>query len=185
MITGLMNSSMTQLLVSAELLRKVAFPAWAPVLAGSAVQFVQVGLELGVLVGMMLILGNVGWTWLLAIPVLAAGACFGQGVGLALSITNARRGDVMHTTAIVLALLYFLTPVLYPLNLAQEQGGVMNLVVTLNPITWYVSMMHDIMYSLVLPPLPRLIGLLVLGYATLWGGFVFFRSREADVGEIL
>jgi ABC-2 type transport system permease protein len=184
-VTGLMNASMTQLLISGELLRKVAFPAWAPVLGGSVVQAVQVALEFLVLVIVMLYLRNVGWTWLLALPILLAAACFGQGVGLVLAIRNAYSGDVMHTASVVLAIAYFLTPVLYPLEMVDAQGGLLAWVVNLNPLTWYVSALHDVMYSLVLPTLSRLAVLFVVGYGTLWAGFAYFRRRDVGLGELL
>jgi ABC-type polysaccharide/polyol phosphate export permease len=185
LLTGLMNSSMTQLLISGELLRKVAFPAWTAVVGGSVVQLMQVAVEFLVLVVMMVILGNVGWTWLLALPVMLAAACFGQGIGLFLAMLNAHCGDVRYTTTVVLAILYFLTPVMYPLAMLDGQGGVLAWVIILNPLTWYVSAMHDVMYSLVIPALPRFAALLVVGYGTLWAGFTYFNRRDDGLGELL
>ena len=185
LITGLINASMTQLLISGELRRKVAFPAWAPVLAGSVVELIQVAMEVLLLTVFLALLGNVGWTWLLAIPILLAGACFGQGLGLALAVLNARFGDVMYTTTVTLRLVYFLTPVLYPLSLVESQVGALAAVVKANPFTWYVSALHDVLYSLVLPSPLTLVGIAVLGYGTLWAGFAFFVRQSQDVGELL
>ena len=50
--SSLLNLSMTQLKSNGELLKKVQFPAWAPILGASIVQIVQVVLELIVLVAM-------------------------------------------------------------------------------------------------------------------------------------
>ena len=70
LFSSLLTLSMTQLKSNGELLKKVQFPAWAPVLGASIVQLIQVVLELVVLIAMFLFLGNVGWTWILAIPIL-------------------------------------------------------------------------------------------------------------------
>jgi ABC-type polysaccharide/polyol phosphate export permease len=185
LLTGLMNASMTQLLISGELRRKVAFPIWAPVIGGSVVELLQVALEFGLLVVFLLVLGNVGWTWLLGIPILLAAAFFAQGIGLVLAMMNARHGDVLHTTTVVLTLLYFLTPVLYPLSMAESQGGVLEVVIISNPLTWFVSAMHDVMYSLVIPPTGRLFGLFVIGYVSLWCGFRYTTRHEQDIGELV
>jgi hypothetical protein len=45
--------------------------------------------------------------------------------------------------------------------------------------------MHDVMYSLVIPALPRFAALLVVGYGTLWAGFTYFNRRDDGLGELL
>ena len=50
LFSSFLTLSMTQLKASGELLKKVQFPAWAPILGASIVQLIQVLLELAVLV---------------------------------------------------------------------------------------------------------------------------------------
>ena len=45
LFAAMINLSMSSLRESGSLLRKVAFPAWAPVLGAGLVQLIQVGLE--------------------------------------------------------------------------------------------------------------------------------------------
>ncbi len=73
---------------------------------------------------MFLWLRNVGWTWILAIPILVGCVLFAQGIGLVLSIINARFGDVQYIVAVVLGALYFLTPVLYPISMLDGQNEI-------------------------------------------------------------
>jgi ABC-type polysaccharide/polyol phosphate export permease len=185
LFSSLLNLSMTQLKSNGELLKKVQFPAWAPILGASIVQLVQVLLELAVLVAMFLWLGNIGWTWLLAVPILVGTMLFSQGLGLMLSIVNARFGDVQYIVAVVLGALYFLTPVLYPMSLLEGQNELLGLVIRLNPMSWYVQAMHDSMYSLVAPAPFVTIALLVGGYLTFWIGFAVFNRWSEDIGELL
>lgn len=185
LFAGLLNLSMTQLKSNGELLKKVQFPAWAPILGASIVQLIQVLLELTVLVLMFLWLGNVGWTWVLAIPILVGTALFAQGIGLVLSIINARFGDVMYIVAVVLSALYFLTPVLYPISMVDGQNELLSLVVKLNPMSWYVESMHEVMYSLVSPPALVIVALLVGGFLTFWAGLAIFNRGSEDIGELL
>lgn len=185
LFAGLLNLSMTQLKSNGELLKKVQFPAWAPILGASIVQLIQVLLELAVLVVMFLWLGNVGWTWVLAIPILVGTALFAQGIGLVLSIINARFGDVMYIVAVVLSALYFLTPVLYPISMVDGQNELLSLVVKLNPMSWYVESMHEVMYSLVAPPALVIAALLVGGFLTFWAGLAIFNRGSEDIGELL
>ena len=185
LFSSLLNLSMTQLKSNGELLKKVQFPAWAPIIGASIVQLVQVALELLVLIAMLLFLRNAGWTWVLAIPILLGTMLFAQGIGLVLSIINARFGDVMYIVAVVLGALYFLTPVLYPISMVEGQSEWLAWIIRLNPMSWYVQSMHDVMYSLVAPPALVIVGLLVGGFAVFWAGFAVFNRWSEDIGELL
>lgn len=185
LFSSLLNLSMTQLKSNGELLKKVQFPAWAPIIGASIVQLVQILLELIVLVAMFLVLRNVGWTWILAIPILAGLMLFSQGIGLVLSIVNARFGDVMYIVAVVLGALYFLTPVLYPMSMVEGQSEWLGWIIKLNPMSWYVQAMHDAMYSLVAPSALVVGSLLVGGFLVFWAGFAVFNRWSEDIGELL
>ena len=185
LFSGLLVLSMTQLRASGELLRKVHFPAWTPILGASVVQLIQVALELVVLIAMFLWLGNIGVSWLLAIPVLIATAMFGQGIGLMLSVVNARYGDVQYVVQVVLQALYFLTPILYPLTLVEGTANWLANIVKANPLTWFVETMHQVMYSLVVPDWWVIPGLLLFGFLTFWAGFTIFNRTSEDIGELL
>ena len=185
LFSGLLMLSMTQLKSNGELLRKVHFPAWTPILGASVVQLVQVALEIVVLIGMFAWQRNIGITWVLAIPILIASAMFGQGIGLMLSVVNARYGDVQYIVQVVLQALYFLTPILYPLTLVEETAEWLALIVKANPLTWFVEPMHQIMYSLVWPEWWVVPGLLVFGSAVFWAGFTIFNRSSEDIGELL
>ena len=185
LFSGLLTLSMTQLKSNGELLRKVHFPAWTPILGASVVQLVQVALEVVVLVGMFIWQRNLGITWLLGIPVLIATAMFGQGIGLMLSVVNARYGDVQYIVQVVLQALYFMTPILYPLALVEGTAEWLAVLVKANPLTWFVETMHQVMYSLVWPEPWVVPGLLLFGFVVFWLGFTIFNRSSEDIGELL
>jgi ABC-2 type transport system permease protein len=185
LFSSLLNLSMSQLKSNGELLKKVQFPAWTPILGASIVQLVQIVLELAVLIAMFLFLRNVGWTWILAVPILIGALLFSQGLGLMLSIVNARYGDVQYIVAVVLGALYFLTPVLYPMSMIEGTNEILGWIIRLNPMSWYVQAMHDAMYSLVAPSALVIGGLLLGGFLTFWAGFAIFNRWSEDIGEML
>ena len=88
---------------------------------------------------------------------------FAQGIGLMLSILNAKFGDVQYIVAVVLGALYFLTPVLYPMSLLEGQNEILGWIIKANPMSWYVQAMHDVMYSLTAPVWWEILALLVGG----------------------
>ena len=185
LLQGTLVVSMTQLKGSGELLKKVQFPAWAPVIGSSLVQLLQVLLEFAVLVVMLLWLRNIGWTWLLAIPILLGLYLFAQGLGLMLSILNAHFGDVQYIVTVVLGALYFLTPVLYPMSLIDGQHELLSAVVHANPMSWFVQAMHDVMYSLSAPSALEIGALLLGGFLVFWIGFTAFSRTSDNLGELL
>lgn len=186
MFLGLINLSMSSLRESGALLRKVAFPAWAPVLGSAMVQLIQVALETSVLLVWFLVVGNVGWAWLYA-PFLFAGlALFSTGLGLLLSTANARFGDVEYMVAVALSALYFLTPILYPVDpTIPSDKGLLRAFVSDQPVSLFVKAIHDSLYSLSGPGVLTTAALLAFGTAVFgFGLWVFDRTTE-DVGELL
>jgi ABC-type polysaccharide/polyol phosphate export permease len=184
LMTGLIDTAMTQLLISRELLRKAAFPAWAPVIGGSAIPLLQTGIEFVLLSAVLGLFLNISWTWLLAIPIVCGAAMFGLGIGLALSPANVRFGDVRNVTAVMLGLLFFLTPIMYPVSLLVGRGYLLEIVLRGNPFGWYVTAMHDAMYSLEAPAPWVTAGLLTMGYLVLLGGFTLFQRGSEGLAEL-
>lgn len=184
-VATLLTLSMSSLRESGALLRKVAFPAWAPVLGTGLVQMVQVSLETIVLLGWFLVVGNVGWSWLWAPFIFGALALFAQGVGLLLSTANARFGDVQYVVGVVLAALYFLTPVLYPVSAVPNDYPWLRTVIQYHPVSLFVQALHSALYGLDGPGLLGTAGLVVLGVGVFLGGLWVFDRTTEDVGEIL
>ena len=162
--SGLVVGSMAQLRSNGELLRKVHFPAWAPVIGASLVQFIQV---------------------ILAIPILIAMALFAQGIGLILAILNTRFGDVQYMVTVALGALYFLTPILYPISVIEDSASWLKSIVMANPLSWFVLPMHDVMYSLRAPEWWVIPALLVFGATVFTIGFKVFERTGEDIGELL
>jgi ABC-2 type transport system permease protein len=185
LFSSLLLLSMTELKASGDLLRKANFPAWAPIFGASIVQLIQVVLELIVLVIMFIVVLNVGWTWIFVIPILIATALFAQGLGLMLSILNARYGDVRYVVTVSLGALYFLTPILYPMSLVEDTASWLAWIVKLNPMSWFVEAMHQVMYTLQVPAWWLVPALLAFGAVVFMLGLKLFNRFSEDIGELL
>lgn len=185
LFAGLLTLSMQGLRASGELLRKVSFPAYAPVLGSSFVQLVQAGLELAILLGWFVVIGNVGVSWLAA-PILLVGlALMTQGIGLMLASANARFGDVAFIVNVALSALYFVTPILYPLSAVPADVPAVHAFVTYQPLSWFVEGLHDSLYELQWPAPLTLFGSLAFGAAVFTGGLWVFERTTEDIGELL
>jgi ABC-type polysaccharide/polyol phosphate export permease len=182
---GLLNLSMASLRESGALLRKVAIPACAPVLGSGMVQLIHVGLETLVLLVWFVVVGNIGWTWLCAPFLFLALALFAEGIGLMLSTANARFGDVQYIVGVVLAALYFLTPVLYPVSAVPDSAPWLRTFIDWQLVSVFVQALHASLYELDGPGLLKTGALVLVGIAVFWLGLWVFDRTTEDVGEML
>src|SRR5579875_876847 len=90
MFFGLVTGTMGSLISAGGLLRKVYFPASAPVFGSALATLNQTAIEFGLLVVAYVLLGNVGWMLVLVPVLLLLLFAFSLGCGLALSVVNAR-----------------------------------------------------------------------------------------------
>jgi ABC-type polysaccharide/polyol phosphate export permease len=179
------NLSMPTLLANGSLLQKVYFPSYTPVIGAAIAILVQTVIELTLLGLVLLLIGNVGPTWLLVPVWLALFAAFVSGTAVALSILNVYYRDLAHLSNVVLGLLFFLTPIIYPVTLVPEQwqGIPLRSIVALNPISEFVESLRNLVYDLVLPSPLRWAGLAAWTIAALTLAWVVYRRRGLDVGE--
>jgi ABC-type polysaccharide/polyol phosphate export permease len=181
------TGSMAALIGAGPLLRKIYFPPYVPV-AGSAIAVVtQTGIELGLLLAVYIAVGNISWTIVLVPVLLVLLAAFSLGVGLMLSILNARFRDVSYLVGVGLNLLFYATPIIYPITFVTDRYGQHPWLrlYEYNPVTAFVEAFRDVLYDLRLPSTARLGYLTVVSAATLVLGWLYFRRGSRDVSEEL
>lgn len=184
---AVVTGSMAALVGAGPLLKKIYFPPYAPVVGSGAATLVQTGIEVGLLLVVMLLVGNVGWSVLLAPYLLALLAAFSLGVGLAVSVLNVRYRDVAYLVTIGLNLLFYATPIIYPISLVPEQrnGIAVRDLYALNPLTQFVEAFRDVFYLLQAPSVLRLALLTVVSLVVLVLGWLVFQRGSRDVSEEL
>lgn len=175
------------LLGSGPLLQKIFIPSFVPCLSSSIAIGVQSIIEVGILVTILIALGNVGLTWLL-IPFWAV--ClfiFTASTTYMLSVLNVFFRDVAQLVAVALQMIFFLTPIIYPLSMIPEswRGLPVRSIVEASPFTEFVQGGHALLYDLQMPGWRTVIAVL------LWTGMAFagatWVSRRAgrDVSEFI
>lgn len=145
-----LNQGINSLVNTGQLLQKVYFPAYAPVLGSTLAVGVQSLIELGLLAAIFLLLLNAGCTWLL-IPLWAAAfLVFTTSLTIAVSVLNIYYRDLAHLVTISLQLWFYLTPVIYPLSMVPESwnGLPLQTLLQLNPLTQFVELFRALIYEL-------------------------------------
>jgi ABC-type polysaccharide/polyol phosphate export permease len=189
--SGVVNGGMGALIANANLIKKTAFPRELLVLAGSGALFATFLIEMAVLAVALLLFGLNPFLWLLpSLLLMLLVAVFGTGLGLMLSVANVYFRDSAHFVAIALQVLFYATPVIYPITLVS---GVdpdsmvarfhIDSLYMANPLVHFVEAFRDMLYEHHLPSLTTT-AVVVLSSAvsiTLgWAVFARFSKRLAE-----
>lgn len=180
--------SMTSFTQSGSLLRKVYFPAGAPIVAHSIAQVRQTMLEGLVAMLVLIVVGNMPWTfvlWPLLLPFMFS---FALGIGLVLSLFNAYYKDVSYLVNILTMLLFYCTPIIYSLDRVgdTEVGGIpATTILQFNPLTHFVTASRDLLYLGQIPTTGRIVAIVAMSVVSVVAGWAIFIRYSKDVSEIV
>jgi ABC-2 type transport system permease protein len=179
--------SMTALGAAGDLLRKVYFPPECPIIAHEVNVLVQTGMETLVIMVFLVIVQNVSWTFVLfpLLVVLVLG--FSVGLALVVGLLNVYYRDTNYLVGIGLNLLFYCTPIIYPVTLVPEEvaGLPARRIVELNPLANYTDMSRDLFYSLQAPTLNQWLYGIAWSVGMLLVGWKIFSRWSVDIGEEL
>ena len=181
------NIAIPTLLSNGPLLQKIYFPAFAPVLGATLAVLVQTMIEFGILAVILLVFGQVGPTWLLFPIWLVLFVLFVNGIATSLAILNVYARDIAHITAVVLQLLFFLTPIIYPITLVPEDwhGLPLRALVEANPLTQFIESLRALLYGLRSPDSINWILMTAWALIAVGVAAVVYRGRGQDIGETI
>ena len=179
--------SMSSLVGAGSLLRKIYFPPFAPVMGSGLAVLNQTAIEFGVLLIVYVVTMNMSWTILFLPLLLVFLAAFSLGVGMFLSMLNARFRDVNYIITVLLNFLFYSAPIIYPVELVRDKYAAYPWlqIYEYNPITVFVESFRAIMWDLKFPGWGNLIYMFVVSGVVLIGGWAFFQRRARDVSEEL
>jgi ABC-type polysaccharide/polyol phosphate export permease len=179
------NAGINGLLGSGGLLQKIYFPAYAPVLGAGLAVGIQSLIELGLLLVVLLVLGNIGFTWLLAPVLLALFVVFTSAIATAIAVLNVYYRDLAHLVNVALSLFFYLTPIIYTPSFVPESwnGIPLRAIVEFSPISEFITLFRALVYDLTPgDPGAWLAVVLWTGAALVWSTIVL-RRRGGDLGE--
>jgi ABC-type polysaccharide/polyol phosphate transport system ATPase subunit/ABC-type polysaccharide/polyol phosphate export permease len=131
------------LVTKGEMLKKIPFAPLAVPLSSVLTSAFIYGLTLVIVVGMVLALGiDPAWRWLQMIPLVLVLFAFTLGVAMLLSLFYVSIRDVMPIWVVVARLLFFLTPVFYPLEVAPH--GLQHVLI-LNPLALVIEQARHVL----------------------------------------
>ena len=139
-------------------------------------------IALPILVGMLLVGGDLGPTALLFVVLLAIQGVLMLGLAWLTAALNVHFRDVSHIVAVIVASLFYLTPVFYDLDQVPDKY---QWILQLNPMTVIVDGQHEILIN---GQVPNLLGLAAVAtfsaLVAAFGLWVFRRMEPGFVDEL-
>jgi ABC-2 type transport system permease protein len=164
-----LNMGLGAVVGNGNLIKKVYFPRELLVAAGTSSLVVTMLIEIGVLAAILLLAGNMVLPWLpMVLLLMLIEAVFVFGIALVLSVFNVYFRDVQYLVAILLQVIFYTVPIVYPIRYVPVHATVLGVeipllrIYSLNPLVRMVGAFRDVLYNLRFPPMFDLL------YITLW-----------------
>ena len=176
-----LSRSVGCLLENANLITKVVFPV--ELLPAGAVlsAFIINAIGLVLFLGYVAFSGYLHLTWLVLPIVLLAQFFFTWGIASFLSAAAVFIRDIRELLGIVLMVLFFATPIIYPPSMVP---GNLSWLLHLNPMTLFISVIRDIVLRHQVDP-GAMIAVAAFGFFSYALGSWFFLRARSAFGDVL
>ncbi|HKI00689.1 MAG TPA: ABC transporter permease [Thermoanaerobaculia bacterium] len=168
----------------AGLRRSVAFPSEVLVLSAAASRLAEFAVEMALVVAALAVCHHSGVPAsfsLLPLLVLLL-ILLSLGLVLPLAVLAAFYNDVQHAVPILLMMLFYASPVFYPVRLVPEA---VRRLYFLNPIAGLLTLYHQVLYEGRFPPPALLGGVAAASVLLFLIGYAIFNRYKTVLAEIL
>lgn len=164
-------------------IKKINFPhATLPLIAAGSC-LVNYAILLLVVLTVFLLAGELHWLALLWLPVLSVlMLAFTLGLGLLLGVLNVFIRDLGQAMAIILQLLFWFTPIVYPANILP---GVLQKWVVVNPLYHLITAYHQVLAYKQSPDLLPLFFVALVAVFLLAASFLLYRKASPEMVDML
>lgn len=171
--------SATSIVDNAPMVRRLAFRSEILVIVPNASALIFEGIAL-VLFSAFLIARGLPPRSIWILPVaLALQLAVQLGAGWLLAVTYVFYRDLMPILGFVLSIIFYLSPILYPV------GGRFARFFAWNPMTPLLGLFRSAMLSAALPSLASLVFLLIVASAFFAGGLLLFRRAQGTLADLI
>jgi ABC-2 type transport system permease protein len=185
------GTALSSLVDREALIRKVDFPRLAVPLSAVLTALMNVALNLvAVLVFLIAAGGSVRWSWLEMPFLLLALAAFTTGLGMLLSTLFVRYRDIKPIWEVVLQILFYGTPIFYPIDIVVNRSELLAKIIMLNP---FAAIIQQSRHALIAPSHPSatavggvwILGTFAIGIGVIVLGYRVFSKRAPNIAEQL
>lgn len=172
------SNTINSLVWGGDLLQRIYIPRSTFAISAIGTGLVNFVLSLVPLLAVILIIGlPLHWTILLSPIAMLFIAMYSLGIGLLISTIGIFFVDVVEMYTIVLMAWFYLTPIIYPLELLPpEIHGWLQL----NPMLHLVELFRDLVFTGTIPPLESWLISFGISLATLLVGWIIFTGKSNE-----
>lgn len=176
------TASSGSVVANAGIVRKVYFPRLIVPLAATGAPLIDYALGLVVMLVAMLALGVPLTAQAVLVPVMIGSLMLGiLGVGVLMSAITVAYRDFRHVLPFLLRLMFFLTPVIYPVSVLPEAY---RWLLSLNPVGGTIAALRSAMLGTPIVYTDWLIST-AIGAAALVAGLIYFQRAERRFADIV
>ena len=166
---------------SANLVTKVYFPREILVMAAVFSKIVDLLFGLLILLGLMIAYSEApSWTIVWVPAIFAIQLLFTVGLALPLAALNLYFHDVRYLVGVVLLAWFYMTPILYPVDIVPER---FKIIFDLNPLALVVNAYRRVLLLDTSPGLDRLLLGFAAAFLTFVIGYYIFKRMEAGFAD--
>lgn len=178
---GILRST-TSIMEKSEIVKRVYMPIEIlPIVSVLSSYFHHISGAL-IFFSVMSILYSPSPLWVLVIPLIGLQILFSLGLGFLLSAISVYMRDIPQIMGIFLQGIFFLTPIIYPLEIVPEK---MKVLFYLNPLTYFIKTYQDIIIYRSLPAYSNIIIIFLVSVISLLGGLKVFRRLKDGFADTL
>lgn len=146
--TEVTNTSVTAIVSRGDLLRKVNFPRYVVILAGSFSAFINLAINMAVVVVFMVINQVNVSQYAVFVPLLVLELfVFALGLSFLLSALYVRFRDVNHIWDVIMQAAFFATPIMYAFSIVYEQVPSVAKLLISNPVAQIIQDMRHLLIN--------------------------------------
>jgi ABC-type polysaccharide/polyol phosphate export permease len=180
--SGALVASTQAIIGNAALIRRIYFPRALLPIASVLFNFTQLLLAFAVFIPVILFISDLrpSWTMTLTAPLLLLHLIFTIGLAFALSSITVHLRDVAHLTEVLLPLLFWTTPILYPIEMVPPPVRRWMLI---SPLAAFAVAYQDLLLKAELPHWRLLAVIVAWTLASVGVGYLVFHRLSPRVAE--
>lgn len=167
----------------ANLLKKISFPRLTLPFIIVSSALINFSIIFGIFTLFLLISANFpGWVYLVLFPILMVQVVFSISLGVIVGVLNVFFRDVGQLFTIVLQFWFWLTPIVYPVDILPEQ---MQYYMGFNPMFPFISAYQGILVTGTMPEWRSFIWITIVSLTLCAFGYRLFRKRSGEMVDEL
>ena len=179
--SGALSSATDSVVGASNLVTKVYFPREILPTAAALTKVVDLGFGLLILAGLMVYFGHPPQLTTVWVPVLFfIHLLFTLGLAFPLAALNLFFHDVRYLVGVALTLWFYLTPVIYPVDIVPQKY---QFIYDVNPNSLFINAYRRVMLEGVSPGLDRLLLGLGIALGTFLVGYYLFKRMEPGFAD--